>query len=148
MLAGFIKIMSMAPSRVCCAVSTGEPRALLGKIVILTSPLVRSLMRFTIFSASMCTGCEGSAGWVSLSSTDALAGIKNEPMEAAAPACKTLRLLMEEDCLVELVMSVSFLDNSCIQDFDRQVLFELELSFFLTGFDCSRIDFTTIESPF
>jgi hypothetical protein len=69
-------------------------------------------------------------------------------MEAAAPACKTLRLLMEEDCLVELVMSVSFLDNSCIQDFDRQVLFELELSFFLTGFDCSRIDFTTKESPF
>jgi hypothetical protein len=68
-------------------------------------------------------------------------------MEAAAPACKTLRLLME-DVWFELVMSVSFFDNSCIQDFDRQVFFELELSFFLTGFDCSRIDFTTIESPF
>jgi hypothetical protein len=69
-------------------------------------------------------------------------------MEAAAPACKTLRLLMEEDCLVELVMSVSFLDNSCIQDFDRQVLFDWELIFFLTGIDWSRIYFTTRESPF
>jgi hypothetical protein len=85
---------------------------------------------------------------VSFSSTAAFEGIQNEPMEAAAPACKTLRLLMEEVFWVELVMSVSFLNNSCIQDFDRQVLFELALFFFFVGFDWSRIDFTTIERPF
>ena len=71
MLAGFIRIMSIAPSRVCCAVSTGEPSALFGNSVIFTSPLVRSAMRLAIFSASMCTGCDMSAGWVSRSSTAA-----------------------------------------------------------------------------
>ena len=85
---------------------------------------------------------------MSFSSTAAFAGIHKEPMDAAAPACKTLRLLREEVFGVEFVMSVSFLNNSCIQDFGRQVFFARVLSFSLMGLDWSRIDFTTIESPF
>ena len=78
---------SITPSRACSVVSGGDPSALLGNILILTWPAVRSSMRFTISSAARWLGCCTSAECVSLySAARAVVIAKDSPRASAQDA--------------------------------------------------------------